>query len=222
MLLVCLKLQWMTREFPPRFTCGFGRNHSSQIGSGSHKFQMLRNKTDLPVFFMPANYRPYAKMGPSWTVTVHFFIHWVSVLYCHCGAFPGAGKCWISLGWKSFLSDRKVMRKTIIALGSGLTVVWLCPLAPAETGWAVPADIPSINLTQQRDRQTSELGSIPQPFDSQVMKMQHLLFLKIICYKYCIWQRYSPEKACMKVLLWTKCASRLGQFWMWEWGRTRI
>lgn len=150
---------------------------------------------------MPANYRPYPKMGPSWTVTVHFFIHWVSVLYYHCGAFPGTGKCWISLGWKSFLSERKVMRKTIIALGRGLAVVWLCPLAPVETGWALPADIPSINLTQAAARETDKLQSWGQ-FHSlltlRLWKCSTSSFLKLLLINTASDRDTVPEKPAWK------------------------
>lgn len=73
-------------------------------------------------------------MGPSWTVTVHFFIHWVSVLDHHCGVFPGAGKK-VVFRWEESPSDGQEMRKNIIALGSCLTAVRVCSLAPAETGW---------------------------------------------------------------------------------------
>lgn len=194
----------MTQELPPRFTSGFGRNHSSQTGSGSHEVQMLRNKIVLAVFFIPPHYQSYPKNGTKLDGEIAFFSHWMSVLHYHCGAFPGAGKGWISLGWKSFRSDREVMRKTIIALGSGLSAVWVCPLAPAETGWDPVCR--ASNLTQlvarETDRQTV-LGSVPQPFDSYVMKIHHLFFFKIkfTCYKYCICQGYSLEKACIKGLL---------------------
>lgn len=145
----------MTQELPPRFTCGFGRNHSSQTGSGSHEVQMLRNKIVLAGFFIPPHYQAYQKNGTKLDGEIAFFSHWMSVLHYHFGAFPGAGKGWISLGWKSFRSDREVMRKTIIALGSGLSAVWVCPLAPAETGWDPVCR--ASNLTQLVARETDRL-----------------------------------------------------------------
>jgi len=73
--------------------------------SGSHKVQTFIKKIIVPNFpYLPhCHFCP--EKGPGWLVKLYFCIHWMSVLHCCCGAFPGAGIGWASGGedfWKIF------------------------------------------------------------------------------------------------------------------------
>lgn len=149
----------MTQEFPPRFTCEFGRNHGSYTGYGSSKVQMPRNKIVLPVFFIPPHYQSCPKMGPIWTVTVHFFIHWVSVLHHHCGSFQVLGK--VGFLWEeslSFLIDKKWEKA--LQLWGVVSLQYECALWLLQKQ-ARPCLLTSqvSNLTQTVARETDRLQS---------------------------------------------------------------
>jgi len=107
--------------------------------SGSHKVQTFIKKIIVPNFpYLPhCHFCP--EKGPGWLVKLYFCIHWMSVLHCCCGAFPGAGIGWASGGedfWKIFplcwTSDVKDHWSWGERAYCSMNVL---PLASAEAGW---------------------------------------------------------------------------------------
>lgn len=228
----------MICKFPPEFTCGFGGITAPRLVCGSAEVQMLRNKTVLPIFFIPPPLPLLSKNRTKLATEIAFF----SSTGCQCYTaavvhFQVLGKVGLLWGedfgkmfplWTSEWSSGEQSHRSVNVL----------PLASTEAGWD-PAckhlevsDITGVVAWEMNALQCwgqlHNVLTIPTS-PPYAVKIPYLFFCKI---KFTCDTREmnntTPDRdTVQEKAAWrdfskrTKSAASLGQFWVQKWDRTK-